>query len=919
MRLRVYIKILLLHLFFIGLLTPVVQAQIPAVLPTEAEARAEAEKRGLDEQVVRAALQAEGIDADNYQNWTPEQILKAEQIIKRLEEENAAMKEAEKPVVEEGVLDTLPEDIIDNLPKDLTEVKLDSLIELDQDSILLDSIREKMIYGHDIFKMGDVRVFRQSSEVNAPGSYILASGDEITISIFGNSQLEEKHEVRADGYIRALNGRERLLMRGISLDQAKQKIMRKYSESYRFKPSEFEVTLNQSRTVSVNILGEVESSGTVTMSALNSAFNALVSIKGPTEIGSVRKIKLIKNKGGDVKELDVYKYLTNPSFKDDFFLEDNDVIHVPVQGNIITILGEVKRPMRYELLDNEGLKALLKYSGGLTDKAYKKTFRVKRYEDDVKKVSDIPYLDLLRSNSDFELFDGDEIMVDIVQEDPRNFVSVVGEVINEGEFEKVGGMKLYDLLLLARLKPESRTDRAYLIRSNPDGTKSYEIVNLDAILGDKQSAENILLDDKDELIIWSKDRFADAMFVTIEGAIREEGQIPFDRSQNLRVSDLLIFGGGLRRDADNIAILHRSDPLIPNEMQYITIRIDEILNNENSDQNVTLDPFDKLYIVSKNVFEEETFIRVGGAVNKPGKFVYGQGMAIEDALTLANGFQLAAATNNIEVSRIIIKDNEPTTTIIANLSVDRNFNVVDGDDSNFMLQPFDNLFVRYVPEFELQQNVSVTGEIVYPGPYSIIDDNESITSILKRAGGLTKEAFTAGATLYRSQDSLGYIVMRLDEVLKDPNSIYNYILKDGDEIRIPKQKDFVTIKGATRAKEVLADKIIGRDSTVRVAYHPGKNASWYIDYYAGGISDQGKRNRIFVEHPNGEIKQTERFLFWHKYPEVRKGSVIKVGVDPPKNLDETQKEEVNWTKILGDSVAQVTSILTLILLVQRLD
>jgi len=138
-------------------------------------------------------------------------------------------------------------------------------------------------------------------------------------------------------------------------------------------------------------------------------------------------------------------------------------------------------------------------------------------------------------------------------------------------------------------------------------------------------------------------------------------------------------------------------------------------------------------------------------------------------------------------------------------------------------------------------------------------------------------------------------------------------------ISIPKRKDFVTIKGATRAKEVLADKIVGRDSTVRVAFHPGKDANWYIDYYAGGISEQGQRNRVFVEHPNGEIKQTRRFLFWYKYPEVRKGSIIKVGIEPPKKLEDQQKEEVNWTKILGDSVAQVTSILTLILLVQRLD
>jgi len=599
------IKKLLLNVLLICFLTPVVAQQIPTRVPTEAEARGELEKRGIDAADMEAALRAEGIDPNNMENLTPLQVQKVIEITKRLEEEAAAADpDATKAPTP---LDTIPEEIIDNIPKDLTDLKIDSLLELNQDSILLDSIRQTMIYGHDIFKTGNVKVFKQSAEVNAPGSYILASGDEITVSIFGNSQIEEKHEVRPDGYIRIIGERKRLLMRGLTLDQARLSIRRAYSDFYRFRASEFEVTLNQSRTVSVNIHGEVENSGTVTLSAMNSAFNALVSIKGPTEIGSVRKIKLTKNKSGEVKELDVYKMLSGESTSDDLFLEDHDLIYVPVQGKIITIIGEVKRPMRYELLDNENLRALLKYSGGLTDKAYKKTLRVKRTQDDVNKVSDIPYLDLVRSNGDFELLPGDEIMVDIVKEDPRNFVSVTGEVINEGEFEKSGGMKLYDLLLLARLKPESRTDKAYLIRSNSDGTNSYEIVNIDDVLRDKNSSENVLLEDKDELIIWSKDRFADAMFVTIEGAIREEGQIPFDRSQNLRVVDLLEFGGGLRRDADNIAILHRSDPLIPNEMQYINIRIDEILNNADSDQNVKLEPFDKLYIVSKNVFEEETY------------------------------------------------------------------------------------------------------------------------------------------------------------------------------------------------------------------------------------------------------------------------------------------------------------------------
>lgn len=913
-------KHIIICLLLIGLVAPVFGQQIPNRPPTaveEGQARAELEKMGLEEAEVREALLAEGIDIDNPQDMTPDQIIRFQEIIKELQEEKA--ERGELQLDKDGmVIDSIPEEEIDNIPRDLTQIEPDSLLELDLDSLMLDSIKNTLIYGHYIFKTGNVDIFKQSLEVSAPDSYIIGSGDEITVSIFGRSQVEEKHEVRPDGYIRILDGRARLLMRGIALGQAKDKLFRAYRENYRFSEGEFEVTVNQSRTVRVNMTGELENPGTVTLSGMNSVFNALISVKGPTEIGSVRKIVLIKRTGA-AKQFDVYKYLQDPNTEDDFFLEDNDAIHIPAQGKVVSIIGEVKRPMRYELLDNEGINELLKYAGGLTPKAYRTTFRVTRYENDERVVSDIPYLELLRSRSNYTLMDGDEIVVNMIESDPRNFVSVLGEVHNPGEFEKTGGMTVHDLIVLARLKPESKTDAAFLQSNNVDGTISYRNINLDNVLRDRSSADNIVLEDRDQLIIWSKERFSDAMFVSIRGAIREEGQIPYNRSQNLKVSDLILVGGGLSRDADNIAILQRADPMIPNEMQYITLKLNEIFNDENSAENVLLEPFDDIRILSKNVYDEETFVTVQGAVNSPGSFVYGTEMTIEDALTLANGFQLAAATNNIELSRLVIEDNKPTRTVIANLSLERNFNDNGGENSGWVLQPYDILSVRYVPEFELQQNVVIRGEVISPGPYSIINDNEQISSIIERAGGLTKEAFTAGAKLYRAQDSIKYIVMRLDEVMKDKNSIYNYIVKDGDTITIPKQREFVVIKGATRIKEVLSDDIIGQDSTVRVAFHPGKDAKWYIDNQAGGISNEGRRNKIFVEHPNGEISQTKRFLFWYKYPEVRKGSKIIVGVEPPQTIEDREKEDVNWTKILGDSVAQVTSILTLILLVQRLD
>ena len=217
-------------------------------------------------------------------------------------------------------------------------------------------------------------------------------------------------------------------------------------------------------------------------------------------------------------------------------------------------------------------------------------------------------------------------------------------------------------------------------------------------------------------------------------------------------------------------------------------------------------------------------------------------------------------------------------------------------------------------QFELQQNVVIRGEVTLPGTYSLIKDNESVYDIIHRAGGLTEEAFPAAAKLYRAQDSLGFMVMRLDEVLQDPSSRYNQPLADGDTITIPKIYNYVKIVGATQYLEQ------NREKQIVTPYHRGKDALFYINNYSGGFADDARRDKIFVKYPNGEIKTSKkRFLLGKKYPEVLPGSEIIVGKIKRDLRSERNKEDVNWTKVLGDSVAQAVSILTLVLLAQRLE
>jgi len=885
---------------------------------SEAQARAELERRGLNEAEVINALLDEGIvidDINDVKNLSPAQLERMQTIIQNLEQ---GKKSDVTKLLIQGP-DTIPE-------KNIDTDKEDSVETLDVDSMMIEESLETevdstlLIYGQSIFRNGSINVFQQGDELQLPESYVLGVGDEVSVSIFGRSQFEDKYKIRSDGYIRILDGNRRILLKGASITSAKEKLYKAFSNYYNFSAGEFELIVSSQRTVNVGIYGEVNRVGNFKLIAFNNAINALAASGGPNQIGTLRRIQLLKAEGG-VQVIDVYEYLNDPSRADQYFIEDNDVIHVPVQGNIITLEGAVKRPLKYEMLKGEDLFDLLSYAGGLREDAYRKTFELYRFENDERIKLDIPYSNLQANRTSFKLKDGDRIVVEAVEESARNYVNVQGEVVNRGEFERRENMKVSDLVDLAGLKPESYTAKALLIRTNPDQTKNFIWLNIEDINENKSSPRNILLSDKDVLTIWDRARYTDKKSFSVNGAVRVAGDFVYDESENLRVTDAIFLAGGKKSDAGKIVMIYRKDPSVPNSLEYIKVNLQEIEDNPESNQNIKISGYDVIEIMSRNKFEDEQFIGIQGAINNPGDYAYGQNMTIGDAIILAQGLKLGASTNNIEVSRLVFQDNNPTKTVVANLNISRNFEFDAGSDANYVLEPYDNVYIRFVPEFELQKEIKVSGEVKYPGPYSLLNDNEKITDIISRAGGLTNEAFPDGAKLFRQEDSLGYIVLRLDEVLNSPNSKYNYILKDGDKIDVPKKLDFVTISGATRVDEVLDSTIIGPNKEIQVAYHQGKNALFYIDYYAGGLHSEAKKNLIFVENANGEVKKTKRkFPFGYKYPKVKNGSHIKVrSRSDLDQLKDDNKEDVDWTRVLGDSVAQAMSILTLILLIQRLD
>jgi protein involved in polysaccharide export with SLBB domain len=746
---------------------------------------------------------------------------------------------------------------------------------------LNDKLAPATTYGQQIFRDKNIAIYRQSKDVKPPDTYVLGPGDKIGVSIWGYSQESLLFEITPDGFIKP-DAMPRIYLKGISLGKAKSLLNSRFSESYRFRPEEFEVTINFARTITVNVVGEVVNFGSFNLPATNTAFNALAASGGPTSIGSVRNIMLKRN--GKDQRIDIYQFLLNPSVQNNLSLEENDYIYVPVAEKLVTIEGSINRPNRYELLKNESLKDLIFYAAGLPERAVQTNCVVKRVVNDKEEIINVALADVMEGKIKFDLRNGDMVSIAALEKSYENKMAISGAVDFPGEYAVSENFKLSELLKKGRLNKESSLELAYIIRTESDNTISYQKVNLDSIVSNKK---DIILKPMDRVIVFNKRDVKEIREVKITGAIRKEGKFPY--SEDLKLRDLIFLSNGLQQDATEFAYIERFNIKNGNEKQYIRVNIENALKDPNSKDNVKLEPGDNITAYSNAIYTTTSTVSVEGAVKKPGTFQLGKGITVKDVLILSQGFVENASPIRVEIFRVLIQENQPTKTIISTIGFDKNFNQISGD-SNFELQPYDLIVVRTVPDFSLQQVVSLSGQVIYPGNYPILKKDETITELIKRAGGLSKDAFPPGTRVFRKTDETGTVLIKLEEALLNPKSNSNIVLKEGDEIFIPKTKDLVTIYTlGTKSREFNVQK----DEIINVPYFAGKSAKYYIKEYTGGLySDKDvKWKDVYVEYPNGKLKKSMNFLFFKTYPTVDIGSKIKISLMEVKKVEKKEKEK----------------------------
>ncbi|MDG2450020.1 MAG: SLBB domain-containing protein, partial [Saprospiraceae bacterium] len=397
----------------------------------------ELDKHGLEYQEVREALFVRGYDIETMTELTPDQVDDIQEIIQFL----IAQKRSNTAqfLVDSIAIDTIVQ----------SEENEEEIHELNPE--LIEDI-EHQVFGHNLYKLDQFSPIEPVEDLLVPANYILGVGDEVVISIFGrNAQLEQEYRVGDDGAIRINDNRNRVSLTGLNIDQASRKLIAVFQNFMIFSRDEFSLKVRGSKTARVEIFGEVNLPGSYTLSAFNSVFSAISAADGPTNAASLRNIKLIRS-NGIVEVLDFYKWITEPKSRKSIYLENGDIIHVPISSFRVELLGEVRRPMLYDGKEGEGIMSILQYAGGLTSNAYLNNFQLVRQDGTARGIVDIEYLDLFNSNDDFELQDGDVVTISPIAEEIENYVRVTGDVRNEGDYQLVTGMKVFDLLGKAKLK-----------------------------------------------------------------------------------------------------------------------------------------------------------------------------------------------------------------------------------------------------------------------------------------------------------------------------------------------------------------------------------------------------------------------------------------------------------------------------------
>ena len=577
---------------------------------------------------------------------------------------------------------------------------------------------------------------------SAPATYQLSGGDEVVIHITTPklNPVDMTKTVDALGNL-DLGEMGRVVVRGKTLDQLESDLQKLALRFY--KGAQVSLNLKQLRTISVTVQGEAVQPGNYVVPAVISAFNMLYAVGGPNEDGSLREIKVMRQ-GKEVRTLDFYKYMKGDG-QEDIIMRAGDVLVIPSNGNRVALMGEVRHPALYELKDSESLQDALRYAGGVKASGVDQIVQLNTLEPGLNRVLKNINLQDKAQVAAVRMYDGDSVEIHSVRQIVDNKVHISGAISQPGDFALTPGMKVADLLRVARNPiSEAYLGRAALKRWNGDNTTTLIPIDLaKAIENDPQN--NIPLMKWDSLEIYSR---AEAAFVgtrkiEVRGAVQHEGV--YEYSQNMHVLDILLRAGGALPNAERIEIIHQHGD---GTFKLEPVLVADVAHGDPA-KNVVLEDND-IVAVYKNT--EAQFIaghqvRVVGEVVTEGFYPRGEGMRLTDALRLAGWFR-PGAHPSVQIAHARRSADAKDTNGIVAVQFDTQMKCAPQDDMR--LEDGDVIAVQGTGGIdERPPVVYVKGAVNSPGPIFLRSKNVRLSDAIAQAGGLRPEAFPEGAEFNR--------------------------------------------------------------------------------------------------------------------------------------------------------------------------
>lgn len=607
----------------------------------------------------------------------------------------------------------------------------------------------KIIFGHDIFRSKNL-TFEPNMNIATPAKYVLGPGDELVLDVYGESQSSSKRKIAPDGTI-TVDKIGPIAVSGLTVDQAQARVRSKMGAHYQ--GSSIKVSVGQTRTITVNVLGEVATPGTYTLSAFSTVFNALYLAGGITEIGTMRNIKVTRN-GRVISTVDVYEYLTNGKLAGNVMLQDNDVINVGMYENLVEVVGKIKRPMYYEMKKNESLQSLLTLAGGFTGDAYKEKVRIERKSSEGLTVHNVDEWDF----NSFHNEDGDVVVVAPVISRYKNTVRIKGAVFRPGSYKIGGSVNSVKTLVeqAGGLLEQAVTSRAVLHRMKTDRTLKTLTIDLDGIM--RGAVADMPLENEDELIIASAERKNSAKYLHIAGEVMSPGN--YDYSENETIEDLITEAGGLRETAsvENIEVARRitnaeENPDGNQMAKVFRFNLKEDLSIEGG-SNFVLQPYDYVTIHRNPDYQEQRSVNISGEVKYGGNYVLSnKEQRLSDLVNRAGGFTVKAYAEGAQLIRrfsaaemdLKAQALEMATTAADSIEARKQmhkkfYNIgidlkkaldTPGSLDDVVLMAGDSI---YIPK--LNNVVKISGEVLYPNTVTYAS-KKSASYYLNQAGGVT--------------------------------------------------------------------------------------------------------------------------------------------------------------------------------------